>query len=122
MGKRLEELTVEGQEHWTSLTAQVTRKERRELLDLVVQTHTLELENMELELQLRLKDKMISDLQKEMEEMRMTMRRHGIDMDDYGDEADGPLLSERSNTVGNEDHSRVIEVQEEIIMNQSVMD
>ena len=87
-----------------------------ELLELVVQTHTLELENMELELQLRLKDKMISDLQKEMEEMRMTLRRHGIDADSVGDEPEGGPHSDRSHTVDDE-HSttEIVEpIQEEI--------
>merc|ERR1711988_104547 len=80
---RLKELSIEGQERWTNIGQRVTKAERRELLELVVQTHTLELENMELELQLRLKDKMISDLQKEMEQLRMQMRRHGIADDEF---------------------------------------
>merc|ERR1711939_783773 len=75
---RLKELSIEGQQRWANLGQYVTKAERRELLELVVQTHTLELQNMELELQLRLKDKMINDLQREMEQMRQTMRRHGI--------------------------------------------
>merc|ERR1711988_1243563 len=81
--KRLKELSIEGQERWANIGQRVTKTERRELLELVVQTHTLELENMELELQLRLKDKMISDLQKEMEQLRMQMRRHGIADDEF---------------------------------------
>jgi len=60
---RLKELSIEGTARWANLGQYVTKAERRELLELVVQTHTLELQNMELELQLRLKDKMISDLQ-----------------------------------------------------------
>merc|ERR1711907_507250 len=98
--KRLKELSVEGQERWANIGQRVTKTERRELLELVVQTHTLELENMELELQLRLKDKVIADLQREMEQLRSTMLRHGMLDEDWvvnGSEA-GPL-SERSNTV-----------------------
>lgn len=100
--KRLCELSEEGKRLWSNLGSRVTRIERRELLELVVQTHTLELENMELELQLRLKDKMIADLQKEMEEMRMTMRRHGIDADSVCDEHESALNSDRSHTVDDE--------------------
>merc|ERR1711988_1882609 len=76
--KRLKELSIEGQERWANIGQRVTKAERREMLELVVQTHTLELENMELELQLRLKDKIINDLQREVENLRSTMLRHGI--------------------------------------------
>lgn len=115
--QRLEELTSEGQKQWSQLGTRVTRSERRELLELVVQTHTLELENMELELQLRLKDKMISDLQKEIEEMRTTMRRHGISPDGFAEGEDCPPLSERSNTghtINDEPSVVEDEVQEEV--------
>ena len=56
---------------------------------------------MELELQLRLKDKMINDLQREMEQMRQTMRRHGIVDDEFGtgDGTEAGALSARSSTV-----------------------
>eukprot|EP00656_Telonema_subtile_P014615 TRINITY_DN1751_c0_g1_i12.p1 TRINITY_DN1751_c0_g1~~TRINITY_DN1751_c0_g1_i12.p1 ORF type:complete len:444 (+),score=102.43 TRINITY_DN1751_c0_g1_i12:1209-2540(+) len=108
--RRLNEITIEGQKKWSELGTRVTRTERRELLELVVQTHTLELENMELELQLRLKDKMISDLQKELKEMRMTMRRHGISHDGYAEGEDCAPLSERSsNSHGVNDELVVIE-------------
>lgn len=97
---RLKELSIEGQQRWANLGQYVTKAERRELLELVVQTHTLELQNMELELQLRLKDKMINDLQREMEQMRQTMRRHGIVDDEFGtDGTEAGALSARSSTV-----------------------
>merc|ERR1711907_462717 len=96
--KRLKELSIEGQERWANIGQRVTKTERRELLELVVQTHTLELENMELELQLRLKDKMISDLQKEMEEYKLTLRRHGIDPEGIDDGE--PMLTARSHKDG----------------------
>merc|ERR1719230_2390893 len=96
--KRLKELSVEGQARWTNIGTRVTKTERRELLELVVQTHTLELENMELELQLRLKDKVIADLQREMEQMRSTMLRHGMLDEEWVASEAGPL-SERSNII-----------------------
>lgn len=112
--KRLQELSIEGQEHWANIGEQVTTAERRELLELVVQTHTLELENMELELQLRLKDKMISDLQKEMEHMRTVMRRHGVTDEDMQDEGCAPPLSERARTQEHPSRPDLGEVQEEL--------
>jgi len=73
---------------------------------------------MELELQLRLKDKMIIDLQREMEQMRVIMRRHGIATDDSSEFGTGDgetLLTSRSSTI---DGSAVDmgEVQEELPM------
>merc|ERR1711988_1773982 len=109
---RLKELSIEGQERWTNIGQRVTKAERRELLELVVQTHTLELENMELELQLRLKDKMIADLQREMDQMRNTMRRHGVE--DDGVDGDGPALSERSNKADEPAVLGAEEVQEDL--------
>jgi len=114
---RLKELSIEGQERWTNIGQRVTRAERRELLELVVQTHTLELENMELELQLRLKDKMIADLQREMDQMRNTMRRHGI-LDDDGTESgtggESRPLSERSHHHDPVEGADTVEIGEEL--------
>ena len=59
---------------------------------------------------------MIADLQREMEQMRTTMRRHGI-LDDEMLTCDGDYsrpLSERSNTLDNQSTGEIGEVQEDL--------
>lgn len=47
----------------------ITKQERRQLITLLIQSQNLELQNMELEVQLQIRDKLISDQHKVLQGM-----------------------------------------------------